>query len=113
MAFKTRIIRVSIFRPDPTAHFARWSGRALAPDEKAIILALEKQRFSRRPIRLLVNDENRSDSLPRLFASYLAFRSTLPVRAFRNALPARVLRSPSPRSPVLMVEPPRAVPTER
>ena len=77
MAFKTRTIRVPLFRPDPTAPFSRWSGRGLAPDEKAIILALEKQRFSRKPIRLLVNRDDRdADRVSALLADYLNFISS-------------------------------------
>ena len=85
MAFKTRSIRVPLFRPDPTAPFARWSGRALAPDEKAIILALEKQRFSRRPIRLLVNRDDRdADRVSALLADYLNFISPAKSRSAKS-----------------------------
>ena len=76
MAFKTRSISVPLFRPDPTAPFARWSGRALAPDEQAIILALEKQRVSHKPIRLLVNRDDRdADRVSALLADYLNYIS--------------------------------------
>ena len=107
MAFKTRSIRVPLFRPDPTAHFARWSGRALAPDEKAIILALEKQRFSHRPIRLLVNRDDRdADRVSALLADYLNFISPAKSRFAKSPsakpLPAKPLSvngyGPSERS---------------